>query len=109
MSEPRREEELESALRDIGQRLDYPRPTAMANAVRARLREPRTLVRRRFAFAPALVTLLLLGAVITFGSPGARSAAGEFLHLRGIDIFRVPSVPATLPPLQLSIAGERTT
>jgi hypothetical protein len=81
----------------------------MANAVRARLREPRTLVRRRFAFAPALVTLLLLGAVITLGSPGARSAAGEFLHLRGIDIFRVPSVPATLPPLQLSIAGERTT
>jgi hypothetical protein len=67
------------------------------------------LGRRRFAFAPALVTLLLLGAVITFGSPSARSAAGEFLHLRGIDIFRVPSVPATLPPLQLSIAGERTT
>lgn len=108
MTEPMRDDELESVLRDIGQRLDYPRPMAMANAVRARLREPRAL-RTRFAFAPALLTLLLLAVVITLGSPDARAAAGEFLHLRGIDIFPVPTVPATLPPLQLSLAGERTT
>jgi hypothetical protein len=104
-----RDDELEATLRDIGQRLDYPQPTGMAHAVRARLREPRTTARRRFTFAPALVTLLLLATVLTFGLPGARSAAGEFLHLRGIDIFPVASVPATLPPLQISIAGERTT
>jgi hypothetical protein len=109
MSEPMRDDELETALREIGQRLDYPRPTSMANAVRARLREPRATVRTHVAFAPALVTLALLAVVISLGSPDARAAAGEFLHLRGIDIFRVPSVPATLPPLQLSIAGERTT
>lgn len=108
MSEPMRDAELESVLRDIGQRLDYPRPTAMASAVRARLREPRPLP-ARFAFAPALLTLLLLAVLITLGSPDARAAAGEFLHLRGIDIFPVPTVPATLPPLQLSLAGERTT
>lgn len=107
MRERMRDDELEIALREIGQRLDYPQPTGMAHAVRARLREPRTALRRRFAFAPALVTLLLLAVVVTLGSPGARSAAGEFLHLRGIDIFPVPSVPATLPPLQISIAGER--
>jgi hypothetical protein len=109
MSEPMRDDELETALREIGRRLDYPRPTAMASAVRARLREPRSAARPRFAFAPAVVTLLLLAVVITLGSPDARAAAGEFLHLRGIDIFRVPSVPATLPPLQISLAGERVT
>ena len=109
MSKPMRDDELETTLRDIGRRLDYPPPTAMANAVRARLREPRRAERRRFAFAPAFVTLALLAVVITFGSPDVRGAAGEFLHLRGIDIFRVPSVPATLPPLQFSVAGERTT
>jgi hypothetical protein len=109
MSERMRESELETTLRDIGERLDYPEPTAMANAVRARLREPRRVERRWSAFAPAFVTLALLAVVLTLGSPDVRGAAGEFLHLRGIDIFRVPSVPATLPPLQFSVAGERTT
>lgn len=109
MTEPMRDDELETTLRQIGERLDYPRPTAMASAVRARLREPRRVERRRFGFAPAFVTLALLALVITLGSPDVRGAAGEFLHLRGIDIFRVPSVPATLPPLQFSVAGERTT
>ena len=108
MSKAMREDELDATLREIGERLDYPQPTAMASAVRARLREPRRLERRRFGFAPAFVTLALLAIVIALGSPAAREA-GEFLHLRGIDIFRVPSVPATLPPLQFSVAGERTT
>jgi hypothetical protein len=53
--------------------------------------------RARFAFAPALVTLLLLAVVITLGSPDARAAAGEFLHLRGIDIFPVPIVRRRFP------------
>jgi hypothetical protein len=109
MRESMRDDELETTLREIGQRLDYPQPTAMANAVRARLREPRRAERRGFGFAPAFITLGLLAIVITLGSPDVRGAAGEFLHLRGIDIFRVPSVPATLPPLQFSVAGERTT
>ena len=108
MSLPLREDELETALRRIGAELDYPVPTAMAHAVRARLREPRRHgFLARFAFAPALVTILLLGLVITLGSPDARSAAGEVLHLRGIDIFRVPSVPSTLPPLRMALGGAR--
>ena len=103
-----RDQELESALRWIGATLDYPAPTAMASAVRARLRVPRRAgVATRFAFAPALVTIVLLGLVIALGSPGARAAAGEFLHLRGIDIFRVPAVTATLPPLKVTFNGSR--
>ena len=35
------EQELDATLADLGERLAYPRPTRLADAVRARLREPR--------------------------------------------------------------------
>jgi hypothetical protein len=106
VTERMRDDELETTLRDIGARLDYPAPTAMAAAVGARLREPR---RRswRFALAPALVTAAIFAIVLVLLSPDARAAAGEFLHLRGIDIFPVPSVPATLPTPKIAFSGER--
>ncbi|HUQ41787.1 MAG TPA: hypothetical protein VM052_04720 [Candidatus Limnocylindrales bacterium] len=107
MSEPMTDAELEVTLRQIGERLDYPEPRAMAHAVTARLRGPRRVSPRGFAFAPALVTLAILAIVVALGSPDARASAGELLHLRGIDIFRVPSVPATLPPLRISFTGDR--
>ena len=108
MTEPMREDELEATLRDIGGHLDYPRPVAMASAVNARLRAPR---RRawRFALAPALATVATLALAITLALPVARAAAQEFLHLRGIDIFPVPSIPATLPPPKITFPGERMT
>lgn len=107
-----RDLELEATLQEIGERLDYPRPVAMAAAVRSRLREPRPrsgTQAPRFAFAPAFVTIAILAIVVTLGSPDARAAAGEFLHLRGIDIFRVSAVPTALPPLRIVVAGLRTT
>lgn len=112
MSERIGDLELEATLKEIGERLDYPRPVAMAAAVRSRLREPRPRTGTqvpRFAFAPAFVTIAILAIVVTLGSPDARAAAGEFLHLRGIDIFRVPAVPTALPPLRIAVAGLRTT
>ncbi len=109
MTERMRDEELEATLVDIGGRLDYPQPTRMAQAVRARLREPRP--KRPLwsapAFAPAFVTLALLLVVVALGSPGVRSAAREFFHLRGIDIFPVPSVATVAPTLPVTIPGER--
>jgi hypothetical protein len=111
MTERMRDEELEATLVDIGERLDYPQPTRMAQAVRARLREPRP--KRRLwsapAFVPAFATLALLLIVVALGSPGVRSAAGEFFHLRGIDIFPVPSVATVAPTLPVNIPGERVT
>lgn len=100
------DDELDATLVDLGRHLAYPRPTAMAAAVRARLRErPRALPWwRRYPLAPALVTAVLLLVVLALGSPGVRAAAQEFLHLRGIDIFPVPSVP-TLTPRPSSSAG----
>ena len=103
-----RDDELEATLRDIGGRLDYPQPVAMASAVTARLRTPRQRA-WRLALAPALATVAALALVITLALPDARAAAREFLHLRGIDIFPVPSIPATLPPPKITFPGERMT
>jgi len=108
LSERMRDDELERTLRDIGAHLDYPAPTAMASAVSARLREPKPSV-RRFGLLPAFVTAALLLVAIAALSPDARAAAGEFLHLRGIDIFPVPSVPATLPTPKIAFPGEHMT
>lgn len=104
--EPMREQELEAALTDLGERLAYPRPTRLAAAVRARLNEPRprrwwdAVVSPRFAFAPAVATLLLILVVSLAAVPDVRAAADQFLHLRGIDIFRTsatPSAPVASP------------
>ena len=112
--EPMREHELEATLTDLGERLAYPRPTRLAAAVRARLNEPQprrwwdTVLSPRYAFAPAVATLLLILVVSLAAMPGARAAADEFLRLRGIDIFRTtatPSAPAASPALPFP--GER--
>ena len=60
------EHELDATLAEVGERLAYPRPTRLADAVRARLREPRAgrwwgaLRSPRYAFAPILATLAVL-------------------------------------------------
>lgn len=105
---------LEATLVEIGRDLAYPRPTRMADAVRARIRAARPVRRPWTArLAPAFLTLALLALAVAIASPGVRSAARDFLHLRGIDIFPVPSVPApTTRPASASpaaIPGERVT
>lgn len=114
--EPMREQELEATLTDIGERLAYPRPTRLAAAVRARLNEPRprrwwdAVLSPRFAFAPAVATLLLILVVSLAAMPDVRAAADEFLRLRGIDIFRTtatPSPPAASPAVPFP--GQRVT
>lgn len=112
--EPMPEQELEATLADLGERLDYPRPTRLADAVRARLREPRprrwwdALGSPRYAFAPALATLVLILVVSLAAVPDVRALADEFLRLRGIDIFRTtatPSAPVASPVVPFP--GER--
>jgi hypothetical protein len=112
--EPMPEQELEATLADLGERLAYPRPTRLADGVRARLREPRSrrwwdrLRSPRYAFAPALATLVLILVVSLAAVPDVRALADNFLRLRGIDIFRTtttPSAPAASP--LLLFPGER--
>lgn len=108
MTERMRDEELEATLRDIGTRLDYPAPTAMASAVRARLRTPRR-TGWRLVFGPAALTAALLVLVVGALASDLPANAIDFLRVRGIDIFPVPSVPATLPPAKITFGGDRVT
>jgi hypothetical protein len=108
VTERLRDEELEAALRDIGSRLDYPAPTAMASAVRARLRTPRRSG-WRLVFAPAALTAALLLLVVGALASDLPANAIDYLRVRGIDIFPVPSVPATLPPPKIAFGGDRVT
>jgi hypothetical protein len=115
--EPMSEHELEATLADLGERLAYPRPTRLADAVRARLREPRAghwwdaLRSPRYAFLPALATLAVIALAVIVALPDARAAASEFLHVRGIDIFRAPAVatPAATAIPRATFAGSLTT
>lgn len=112
--EPIAERELEATLTELGERLDYPRPTRLADAVRLRLGEPRSrrwwdaILSPRYAFAPALATLLLIVVVSLVAVPQVRAAADEFLRLRGIDIFRNTSTPsAPVASASVPFPGER--
>jgi hypothetical protein len=115
--EPMGEHELEAALTDLGERLAYPRPTRLADAVRGRLREPRAarwwdaLRSPRYAFAPLVATLAVLALAVVLAVPDARAAAAQLLHLRGIDIFRAPAIatPVATAVPRATFAGTLTT
>jgi hypothetical protein len=114
--EPMTERELEATLSDVGERLAYPRPTRLADAVGARLREPRrgrwwdALRSPRYAFAPVLATLAVLALAVLVALPDARAAARDFLHAWGIDIFRAPAIATPVAsPSPRSGLGAATT
>ena len=109
MSDPMRDDELETTLVDIGRHLRYPTAARLSARVRARIERPRT-IRERWslpAFAPAFATAAILLIVVALGSPGVRAAASEFLRLRGVEIFPVPSVPAVTGAPTLALPGDR--
>src|SRR6266540_5154774 len=111
-NEPMRDNELEAALEEIGERLAYPRPTRMGDAVRARLREPRAgwwdaLRTRRLGLLPALATVVLLIAVVAAAS--SEAVAEQILRLRGIEIYRGPAVPSATAAARPTFPGERLT
>jgi hypothetical protein len=103
VTERMRDDELERTLAEVGQRLAYPRTTAIAPAVRARIARPRSfwsvLGNRRLA--PAVVTLLLLLVVTAFGP--------QLLRLRGIVIFPLQQTPPAATGAPLPLSGERVT
>lgn len=110
------EQELDATLADLGGRLAYPQPTRLADAVSARLREPRAgrwwdaLRSPRHAFAPVFATVAVFALVIILAMPDARAAAGDFLHAWGIDIFRTPAIATpSASPSPRSGLGTLTT
>ncbi len=113
--------ELESALIDLGRRLEYPRTPLLARAVRERLAaaarpslkerlaalwETLRPAQRAFALA-ALAVVLLAGAVFSL-FPDARTTVAHWLGLRGVVITNVPSpLPTPLRTLPPGPVGQR--
>src|SRR4051794_5765767 len=101
--QPLDNQQLERALRELGQQLAYPPTPDIARAVRARLAASppprRALWRsllaspwpRRLALALALV-VILVGAVLAF-SPDARRAVAGRLGIPGITITYITPTP----------------
>ncbi|MBI2773292.1 MAG: hypothetical protein HYX56_02205 [Chloroflexi bacterium] len=92
------ESEIETALRDLGAHMAYPRMPDLLPAVRARLEERpapalwRVFWSPRLAVVPALATIaLLLAAALALQPIGA--SAAEAIGLRGLQIFRAPTAP----------------
>ncbi|HEV8228622.1 MAG TPA: hypothetical protein VGQ86_01595 [Candidatus Limnocylindria bacterium] len=90
-----RDAELEATLTELGERLAYPRPTRLADAVRARLREPRPRRLRGFGPLPAFATAALLILVIAATGIFSEAIADQILRLRGVQIYRAPAAPAS--------------
>lgn len=111
------EHELDATLAELGERLDYPRPTRLADSVRARLREPRhgrwwgVLRSPRYAYTPVIATLAVLALAIALAVPAAWAAASQFLHINGIDIFRAQAIstPVATAVPRATFAGTLTT
>lgn len=101
MARQMNERELETALRDVGDRLAYPE-TDMWPAVRARIaagRRPwwQTIIAQRSPLIPVAVTLVVILVVILALSPDARAKAAEILGLRGVQIIPVKETPSPTP------------
>jgi len=106
-------EALEDILRAVGERIEFPDPSGVAERVTVRLGERPTLriVGSRRTLRPVLgpsrwqqavavaaaVALLASGVVAVF--PGARHAVADFLGLRGERIKVVSSLPPSPAPL----------
>jgi hypothetical protein len=116
---PFAERELETALVDLGARLDYPPTPPFARSVAARLRaepaRPRPLWRRLLAsrdgwtrreqfagprrFGLALAMLAVLIVVVVAAVPSTRTAVADRLGLSGLTITHVEELPVpTMSP-----------
>jgi hypothetical protein len=117
------EPQLERALLDLGQHLEYPPTPDITGAVRRRLLQRKSMqpvgIRRRLqsletvrfwrwrvwsqpvrVAVAALLALVVLAATILAVSPEARTAVAERLGLRGVQISQIPAppTPAATPP-----------
>ena len=99
---------LETALRDLGTAIDYPRTPDLGAVVRRELttRAPRRLGwpgPRPLRLVLAIATALAIAVGVVLAVPPARDAVARFFHLSGVGIQRVPVVPT--PPAPGSLEG----
>jgi hypothetical protein len=99
-------DDLETALRALGTRLDVPAPPDVTDAVLARLDErPGTRWRRLVATAVAAAVALATAMVV---SPAVRAAVHELLRIGGVEIHENEPAPVTpVPSVDPPLPGER--
>src|SRR5262245_27319729 len=103
--------ELERALSALAREIDWPETPAFELRLEpagARASARRPWRRRRFVLAlAAAVVVVAIG--VAFAVPPARSAILRFLHLRGVTIERVTTLPAAEERPLTSGLGPRIT
>jgi len=85
--------DLDRALRDLGEHLDYPEAPFLAAAVRGRIGAPASASaspRRRVLLSTASAVVVLVFSVVGFWAP-AREAVADLFGLRGVLFSREPS------------------
>jgi hypothetical protein len=84
--------ELELTLRQLGAELDWPPEPTLAPRVAVAIRAPR---RRRSLRRPLALgfAVLVLAVAVAMAVPPARSAILDLLHIGGVDIQRVETLP----------------
>lgn len=101
--------ELERALRDIGESLEYPPTPALARAVGSRLGEaPRRPPRRARRALVLAFALLVLAVGTAFAVPESREEILDWLGLQGVTVERTETLPAVPDGADLSL-GEPVT
>lgn len=107
---------LETALRDLGARLDVPEPPELTGAVLTRLARldtepdaPRSVFLTRVVprlVAAAVVALLALGVAMAV-SPTVRAAVFDLFRIGGVEIHHEPAPSAPPTNGRVELPGER--
>ncbi len=98
-------EKLENALLRAGREMEYPATPAIAARVRTALTrevsssESVVMPRNWWRVLVPLAAALILALALLFAIPNTREAIGQFLGLRGLQIFYVTPTPTALPTL----------
>jgi hypothetical protein len=90
-------DDLESALRSLGARLDVPDPPPVTDAVLARLRAPAPRPRTARRLVTVAVAALVALAAAMAVSPAVRAAVFDFLRVGAVEIHENHPPPVTPP------------
>lgn len=101
-------EDLESALRDLGARLDVPAPPDVTTAVLSRLDEKPARWRPVHRLVAAAVAVAVVLATAMAVSPTVRAAVYDLLRIGSVEIHENQRAPVSLvPPVDAPLPGER--
>jgi hypothetical protein len=100
------DDDVEAALRDLGQKIQVPRPPDLTASVLTRINAPR----RRNRWLTALVAALTAFAIAFAVSPAVRAGVQNLLEFAGVEFRTEPpqTVAPPLPSQEVSLDEART-